>query len=654
MHGGGGDALEKIIYFDYCALIIICILLITTIFRKMTRGKQNRFFLNVMIVMLITAVADVFAITLDKAGAGNAGAKHIAHTVYLVTHMATTPCYISYLFTMTDAWHRLREKPVRAVIIFSPFAAGLLLMLFNPFTHCIYYLDEADTYTRGPLFIVLYLIAAVYVVMGIIHMCRHRKYFTRIQFMALFSVFPVNIIVAAIQFFLPDYVVEMFASATVLILVSETVQRPENLLDPDTGLLRHSAYITKIRNTGLASKHVEIIMLNIVNFPVLRDMLGYEGTNDMLKKIADELTLLSKSQDTRIEYFHLGQGKFRIIVEHSRPDVAARLADSIYQALRPGFLLNHMTLNLVTHVCILNYPEDIDDPESLIAFGNDLSKLPVTGGVIHASDVYRKEYYDIQRDIDMIIEEALTGRKFEVYYQPIYSVTEQRFNSAEALLRLRTEKYGFISPEVLVSAAEKSGAIHMIGRFVIEEVCRFIASEEFRKLGIDYIEVNLSVVQCMQNNLAQEILDILSKYHIRPEQINLEITETTASYSQNTMVENLQTLADAGVSFALDDFGTGYSNMYRIASLPFHLVKLDKSFTDLENNKNLLIVLKNTIRMIKDMNMKIVVEGIETKDMVNQFAELRCEYIQGYYYSKPIPRNEFVKFIESARASKHY
>ena len=215
-------------------------------------------------------------------------------------------------------------------------------------------------------------------------------------------------------------------------------------------------------------------------------------------------------------------------------------------------------------------------------------------------------------EIDTIIDHALANHKFNVYYQPIYSVTEQRFNSAEALLRLNDDKYGFISPELFIPAAEKSGAIHKIGAYVLEEVCSFIASDEYKSLGLDYIEINLSVSQCMQNNLANEVLDTLNKYHVSTDQINLEITETAASDSQKIMNENLDILNKAGVHFSLDDFGTGYSNIKRIASLPLDIIKLDKSFTKLEENPKLQIILQNTINMIKDMDMKIVVEGVET------------------------------------------
>ena len=134
-----------------------------------------------------------------------------------------------------------------------------------------------------------------------------------------------------------------------------------------------------------------------------------------------------------------------------------------------------------------------------------------------------------------------------------------------------------------------------------------------------------------------------------PEQINLEITETAASYSQNIMADNIGSLSEKGIDFSLDDFGTGYSNMRRIALLPLKIVKLDKSFTTIDENPKLMIILQNTIKMIKEMNMKIVVEGIENENLVKQFSNLQCEYIQGYYFSKPIPKDEFIRFIKNSQ-----
>ena len=139
----------------------------------------------------------------------------------------------------------------------------------------------------------------------------------------------------------------------------------------------------------------------------------------------------------------------------------------------------------------------------------------------------------------------------------------------------------------------------------------------------------------------------MKKYNVSPSSINLEITETADSHTQNIIAENMKTLLDAGFTFSLDDFGTGYSNMQRMASLPLKIVKLDKTFANFESNPRLLIVLQNIVKMLKDMNMEIVVEGVETKELVERFSMLECEFIQGFYYSRPLPKKDFIEFISS-------
>ena len=202
-------------------------------------------------------------------------------------------------------------------------------------------------------------------------------------------------------------------------------------------------------------------------------------------------------------------------------------------------------------------------------------------------------------------------------------------------------------PDLFITAAERNGTIHKIGSIVLEEVCRFIASDEFERLGLEYIEINLSVAQCMQSTLADDILAMLEKYNVSVSQINLEITETAANYDMSAMSENLRKLSEAGISFSLDDFGTGYSNIERVASLPLKIVKLDRTFVNNQDNPHMSVFLENFIRMFKQMEMEIVVEGIETEQMVKRFSDLHCDYIQGYYFSKPIPQRDFVEFISN-------
>lgn len=361
--------------------------------------------------------------------------------------------------------------------------------------------------------------------------------------------------------------------------------------------------------------------------------------------------------DTMVMVFGNTVGVVIIAVMIQRPDNlidsftglckhSAYAASLINDALHQTVKIDKFDLNLIPYVCLAKCPEDIDNFQSLISFGTDFhEKLPYNGEVIHADGSTVKRMVSLLTGMDSIIERALANHGFHVYYQPIYSIEKKRFVSAEALLRLIDEKEGFISPEIFIPAAEKSGAIHKIGDYVLTEVFQFIASSEYKKLGLEYIEINLSVSQCMHHGLADSILESMSRYGVSSNQVNLEITESAASYNQSVMSENLEQLSAAGLTFSLDDYGTGYSNMYRIAALPLKIVKLDKTFVNNQNSK-MWTILQNTVRMIKDLNMEIVVEGIETEEMVKKFSDLKCDFIQGYFFSKPIPQREFVEFID--------
>ena len=642
--------MERNVLFDFGALIVFCVLLVSTVFRRMTTGKTNRWFLVMMISCLVTTCADITAILLDNSRLDFALQQYIFHTIYLAMHSLITPFYIWYIVLQSDTRYKFKRSTWQMVLLLVPITFVELNLIVNLWLKHVFYIDENGAYIRGQFFLMFYGVAAIYVIFGIAYLFYYRKNFRRSQLAAILSVYPFMLAAVVVQYFFKTQRVEMFANACSMLFISLMVQRPEELIDTVTGLGKISAYVTDIRRAFRNNKPMEIIMINIVNHDALQDMLGYDSMNSVLKKVAREINRTNQKEKLEADLFYIGNGKFRIILEYEHFDKTVQVAEHINNYMRDKFRIKHMELSMVTCVCVARCPEDIADLDSLMVFGGDLNSKKYTGEVLFASELYNKERYDIMKDIDRIIESALANHSFSVYYQPIYSVKEQRFNSAEALLRLKDEKYGFISPDIFIPAAERSGAINRIGDFVLEEVCKFINSDQFKELGLEYIEINLSVVQCMQSNLSKRILKTLDKYQIRPDQINLEITETAATDSQKIMEDNLQTLHDAGISFSLDDFGTGYSNMCRIASLPLQIVKLDKSFTNVEEeNARLMLVLQNTIKMIKAMDMQIVVEGIETENMVKQFTDLQCEYIQGYYYSRPVPKDEFVEFIQSNR-----
>ena len=257
--------------------------------------------------------------------------------------------------------------------------------------------------------------------------------------------------------------------------------------------------------------------------------------------------------------------------------------------------------------------------------------------------------FAIRTNLDSILNRAITAKRLEMYYQPIYSVKEKRFVSAEALLRLNDSEFGMIPPGLFIPAAESRGLIVPIGNFVLEDVHRFISENDLDELGLSYIEINLSVAQCLQRDLPERMKRLSDKYGVSPDKINLEITETTYDNIGEVMEQNLTALTEEGYSFSLDDYGTGYSNMQRVSRLPLKIIKIDKSLVDDMHREDGLSIMRNTINMMKDIRKEIVAEGVETREGLEMLSEMGVDYIQGYYYSRPLPADEFKTFIKEHR-----
>ncbi|MDE6980459.1 MAG: EAL domain-containing protein, partial [Lachnospiraceae bacterium] len=253
-----------------------------------------------------------------------------------------------------------------------------------------------------------------------------------------------------------------------------------------------------------------------------------------------------------------------------------------------------------------------------------------------------------EKSMEELMIGAINRNAVEVFYQPIYSTREQRFTSAEALIRIRDEDGNLVPPGKFIPIAEKNGMILKLGKIVFRKVCQFIKENQIEQYGLHYIEVNLSVVQCAYDHLAADYINIMNSYHIDPKQINLEITESASSNAKKTLLDNMNILLDYGVSFSLDDFGTGQSNLNYIVDMPVSIVKFDRSMTQayFENDKA-RYVMDAAMHMIHGMKLEIVSEGIETKEAFETMERLNIGYIQGYYFSKPLPQNEYLEFLKA-------
>ena len=632
-------------FFDYAAIVILGLLIISVITRRMLKGRQNRDFLGIAVIAFLTVMCDAATVAFARLGPGYIPQKLIFHTLYLLFHSITLPYYMVFIIHLTGSEHKTLRNPSFRILIPIPLEAEIFVLALNLFTRKLFYFDEAGNYTRGPLFFINYLVAAFYLLVSLYILFRYRKTMSTGRFLSIFLLYPAIATSVAIQYFNPNLLIEMFIIAVCFLYVALVVIRPEENIDADTGFQSFTSYVDSLRQVEVTGKHMVVVLLNISNFRSMYRALGYKSFSNLIYKVA--FMISDECIRTRIhaEYYYLGNGRFRLICDNNDRPLVSECAKSIQKKLYDGFPFRDVEISLLTNACILHWPEDVSDEKSIMLFDSQYDDLPYRQGVMYGKEVMRQKNFDILLSLDKILEDALKYRRFEVYYQPIYSVKKKRFTTAEALIRLNTEEYGFVPPDLFIPVAEQNGTIHKIGHYVLEEVCRFIAEDDFPELGVSVIDVNLSTVQCLEKNLAKDISQILGAYNVNPKQINLEITESAATFEYSELMTNIENLSARGFHFSLDDYGTGYSNLSRAMEMPLSIIKLDKSITQVDQDSRLYAIGAHSVRMIKEMKMEVVAEGVETEEVLKKYEEMGCDYIQGYYFSKPLPKEEFKKFI---------
>ena len=645
----------SIIYFDICAIPLFLIILFISFSRKMTKGNANRLFILLVLVSLLSAVADLGieatsnAVPLSEAG-------RILCTVstyaYLALRNANNALLLLFLLALTRTTFLLRRTWAR-IVFCLPYAGILFLLIQNPFTHNAFTVTAEAGYARAPLMLVFYGIALVYGLGGLVYCIYCRRYLPTAKWGVLLSAYVIVHIVVLIQFFYPELLLEMFCTAVAEMMILFSIMRPEERMDSEVGMLSWTSYQSDIRNIILSGEHVQIIVIRIQNYREIRNYLGDHNYNKSLSEIADRMRAARWNHRRSIELYYERPGSIYLIAEsdeHDKEHIGERILSE------SGSIISRYEERGVRFeplLCLIRCPDDLQTTEDIISLGHIFPKLNSSNQTsLHAGELVHSRTFTVAAHIKEILNRAVKDGHIELYYQPIYDVHSGGFRSAEALARIIDPEYGLISPAVFIPAAESLGLIVTLGDVVLDQAFRFISEHDLDALGLTYIEINLSVAQCMESSLPEKIRALQQKYNVDPGRVNLEITETTFENISEIMVENVNRLTQMGYTFALDDYGIGYSSIQRINHFPLELIKIDKSVLDDVSTDNGRVILEHTIHMMKDIGKQVVAEGAETIETVELLKNMDCDYIQGYYFSKPVPEEELIRFLEEQNGHK--
>jgi diguanylate cyclase (GGDEF)-like protein/PAS domain S-box-containing protein len=431
--------------------------------------------------------------------------------------------------------------------------------------------------------------------------------------------------------------------------------------DPLTNLPNRLAFESQLaqslRICERENHQLALMLIDLDNFKNINDTLGHQVGDELLQKVALRLRECVRSSDL---VARIGGDEFVVVLpEIESPLTAARVASKIQSQLADNYRIGDHVLYATPSIGISLFPIDGSDPGTLLRNAD--------AAMYHAKSAGRNnhqfytarmneaagERLQMENELRQAISAISPGHsEFALHFQPQIQTATGRVIGLEALLRWNSPTFGAVPPMRFISIAEETGLIQPLGDWVIWETCRLIRS--FKEQGVDNIRVaiNISAQQLRHENLLLLVRGALSCYDLSPQDIELEVTESTAMENPETTLSILDQLSAMGIMLAIDDFGTGYSSLAYLKHLPIQRLKLDRSFVkDIETDANDAAICTATIALGHSLGLELVAEGVETTEQQNFLASLNCDTLQGYLFSKPMPFEQTLAYLKAERVS---
>ncbi len=397
-----------------------------------------------------------------------------------------------------------------------------------------------------------------------------------------------------------------------------------------------------------SNERLAVIVFDIDKFENINNALGPSAGDSILRAMALQIENLLDENEIACR---LGDDRFAILLPNDPHETyAIRKGNKLLEMAKQPWTIESYTFYITASLGIAFYPNDGENAESLIK--NALSAM------LRAKKNSRDSYqlYDSQANsklldlisLDNLMHHAVDNNEFVLHYQPQVDISTGKIVGAEALIRWNQSTLGTISPAKFIPLAEENGLIVPIGDWVLETACR--QSKRWMDMGFEpiYISVNISAVQIHQKDFIEKLSAVLEKTQLPPKHLEIEITESIAMKDIDTILKIMDILLEMGVRIAIDDFGTGYSSLSYLRKFQITTLKIDQSFTrDLVINKKDEAIVSTILAIGENLNLKVTAEGVETKEQLDFLREKKCDLMQGYLFSKPLPAEDFEELMKN-------
>lgn len=596
--------------------------------------KLNKIFLRILITEVFVIVAEAAAVWINNKYT-RSSSKELLYAINVLFYL--TYLFKSYQFFVFSA-HIVKLRDAKRSLKWLFRTAWLIcsaIVLSNFWWGTVFKITERHGFAKGPLWFIPPACAILYVILSVSILLARRKTITEGELTGAVGYNIVLFVCAVIRLFVNQNLVVTLVGFLSVLICYLSFAAPEKYIS-ERGTAFNKRAFKALLEECIEQKTYRALAFTLRDYT--EERVAY-GSEQMDKGIAMIIDYLHRNYRKHL-IFYLRNGNF--VIFDTEALNLYRIRDDLYERFRQPWITNDTELYLSAAFIKVGAESNMDSADMLI------NNLTVAFEKASHTALYGKDIYDLdntkeieeQAQVKSALEYAVMHNSVEVFLQPVVDGVTEDLIGAEALARIRDENGKIISPAKFIPIAEQSGHINSVGEQVFEKVCAFVNSNGFSRVKMDFVNVNLSPIQCMRADLSDRFLEIIKKYKALPERIHLEITEQSMGDS-TAIQKQVNKLKACGFQFALDDYGSGYSNITRLKNYPFKNVKLDMELVR-SYYRSRDPMLASVVNILKQMGYSVTAEGIETKDMAEVMTSIGCDYLQGYYYSRPIPIEDFV------------
>jgi predicted signal transduction protein with EAL and GGDEF domain/FixJ family two-component response regulator len=474
------------------------------------------------------------------------------------------------------------------------------------------------------------------------------------------------------------------AGESVIAICRDVTQRHESeermrklaYFDSITGLPNRQLFARELRralrHAKRTNKLLAVLYVDLDRFKRINDTLGHSVGDALLKAVASRLETGIRPQDYlasgtaeelgaaggvregALQLARLGGDEFVVLVTGlDVREQAAAVAGRIRQMLAAPFSYEGRQFVVTPSIGVALYPRDGTDVETLLMHA-DTAMYKSKGAGRNTVRFFESSMNESALDrlkLEDDLRKAIEEHRFQLYYQPKHSLATGELTGAEALLRWHDDERGWISPAQFIPLAEETGLIVPLGNWVIDEACRQLRRWHDDGFGDLSVAVNISADQVARSDVADKVLKAIWEHGVRPQCLELEITETLLLRDVDEAKAMLRALKDAGIRLSIDDFGTGYSSLSYLRQLPLDSLKIDRSFLqNLHKNHDDIVLCSAIIAVGKMLGLYVIAEGVELEEQREFLESVGCDAAQGFLFSKPLPVDEFERYVRNATA----